>query len=237
MGKSIVLAANSVEFSKKKLIQIKESLRIKENNFSDQFEINASEDRASIGIKQMQELKDWSKTKPYSGTNKLAVINTAELLTIEAQNSVLKMLEEPNNSICYVLVTSNHFKLLPTVLSRCELIIDPNWRQSTFEIGSFLEFDQLDKFKYLQRFEKFEDISEKHQEIESFLLALLHYFRNELLSKNLLGKDSSFKAKTNLSNDILSNNIKVIQLVKKMCDAKVSTKNALDYLVINVKFA
>jgi hypothetical protein len=231
MGRSIVLAANSTEYAYKIIADLQENLLISKNNISDLLNIEIPEDRMSIGIEQMKSLIEWSKTKPYLGSNRLAVIYKADLLTIEAQNSVLKLLEEPNQANNYVLVSDNYLNLLPTVLSRCELILDPTIRNSTFNLDEFINLDQLGKFKYIQSFEKIESSSEKHQQVDIFILALMNFFRNQLLDK-MKQKD----IENYLTVEACSENLRILMLVKKMCDAKVSTKNALDYLVINIKF-
>jgi hypothetical protein len=236
MGKSIILAANSHEFAEEKIAEIRKLLDISQKNISDQIEVSVLEEKMSIGIKQMQDLITWSKTKPYMGKNKLAIIYTAELLTDEAQNSVLKLLEEPNPANNYMLVTSNYSTLLPTVLSRCELILDPTMRRTDFNLEDFLALDQLDKIHYLEVFEKYDSTAEKHQQVDQFLLALLHYFRTKLLTINSSTGQGLGTVNDGLTSDTIAENLKVISLVKKMCTAKVTTKNALDYLVINVKF-
>ncbi len=57
--------------------------------------------------------------KPYSGPHKIYIINEAEKMTIQAQNALLKTLEEPPEYTVILLLTSNIDSLLPTILSRC----------------------------------------------------------------------------------------------------------------------
>src|SRR5262249_24072202 len=53
---------------------------------------------------------------------KVAIIDNAENMTIEAQNSLLKLLEEPKSYTCIILVTSNPGKILRTISSRAQKI-------------------------------------------------------------------------------------------------------------------
>ncbi len=58
--------------------------------------------------------------KPYEGDWKVYLIPQADLLTFQAQNALLKTLEEPPDHSVIILTSSHPEKLLPTVLSRCQ---------------------------------------------------------------------------------------------------------------------
>ena len=57
--------------------------------------------------------------KPYSSAMKVYIINEAEKMTAQAQNALLKTLEEPPEYAVLLLLTANVDALLPTILSRC----------------------------------------------------------------------------------------------------------------------
>ncbi len=57
--------------------------------------------------------------KPYSSRYKIYIIDDAHLMTVEAQNTLLKTIEEPPEYAVIILLTSNIDKLLPTIISRC----------------------------------------------------------------------------------------------------------------------
>jgi len=59
---------------------------------------------------------------PYQGDKKIYIVNDAELMTIQAQNALLKTLEEPPKYVCILLLTSNIDVFLPTILSRCVVL-------------------------------------------------------------------------------------------------------------------
>jgi DNA polymerase-3 subunit delta' len=59
---------------------------------------------------------------PYSSPYKIYLINEAEKMTTQAQNAILKTLEEPPAYVVIVLLTSNLNALLPTIISRCVLL-------------------------------------------------------------------------------------------------------------------
>lgn len=60
--------------------------------------------------------------KPYSSPYKVYIINEAEKMTVQAQNAILKTLEEPPEYAVILLLTSNVNSLLPTILSRCVVL-------------------------------------------------------------------------------------------------------------------
>ena len=60
--------------------------------------------------------------KPYSGSYKIYIINEAEKMTPQAQNAILKTLEEPPEYAVILLLTTNVNLLLPTILSRCVVL-------------------------------------------------------------------------------------------------------------------
>lgn len=60
--------------------------------------------------------------KPYSGAYKIYIINEAEKMTPQAQNAILKTLEEPPAYAVILLLTANVNSLLPTILSRCVVL-------------------------------------------------------------------------------------------------------------------
>lgn len=57
--------------------------------------------------------------KPYSSPYKVYIISEAEKMTVQAQNAILKTLEEPPAYAVIMLLTDNVNSLLPTILSRC----------------------------------------------------------------------------------------------------------------------
>ena len=60
--------------------------------------------------------------KPYSAPRKVYLIGEAEKMTVQAQNALLKTLEEPPEYAVIILLTSNVNTLLPTIMSRCVML-------------------------------------------------------------------------------------------------------------------
>lgn len=88
----------------------------------DPFDIFILETESSIGIEDVRKLQQKLFLKPYKSTDKASIIHDAHMLTIEAQNALLKILEEPPDHTYIILSAENQDRLLPTIISRCQLI-------------------------------------------------------------------------------------------------------------------
>jgi len=60
--------------------------------------------------------------KPYNHSSRVVLIRSIENLETAAQNALLKNLEEPGELRFFILTTTNHKLVLPTIISRCHLI-------------------------------------------------------------------------------------------------------------------
>jgi DNA polymerase-3 subunit delta' len=76
-------------------------------------------DSGSIKIEQVRDVVDRAGYRPFEGRRRVVVFDQADALVPQAQNALLKTLEEPAPSSVFLLVTSRPDALLPTVLSRC----------------------------------------------------------------------------------------------------------------------
>jgi len=72
----------------------------------------------NISIDEIREIRNFVSYKSISKNGKLVIIDNAELLSTEAQNALLKSLEEPGEKTAFILCTTNNFGLLPTIKSR-----------------------------------------------------------------------------------------------------------------------
>lgn len=60
--------------------------------------------------------------RPYSSPYKIYIVDQAELLNVQAQNALLKTIEEPPEYVIIFLLTTNSEAFLPTILSRCTIL-------------------------------------------------------------------------------------------------------------------
>lgn len=78
-----------------------------------------SEDGKSIKIEQIRNLQQRIIEKPVKYVKKIYIINDSDLMTKEAQNCLLKTLEEPPEYVILILITTSEDKILTTIKSRC----------------------------------------------------------------------------------------------------------------------
>ncbi len=79
-------------------------------------------DGNNIKIEQIRHMQAKAFEKPIISNKKVYLINDAETMTIEAQNCLLKTLEEPPEYVTIILICSNESSLLNTIKSRCSII-------------------------------------------------------------------------------------------------------------------
>ena len=77
------------------------------------------DEEESIKIEKIRELNKKVYEKPIVSNRKVYIINNCHEMTVEAQNALLKTLEEPPNFVVFILVTHNEQELLTTIKSRC----------------------------------------------------------------------------------------------------------------------
>lgn len=86
----------------------------------------------SLPIERIRELIAWTGARAFRRGRKVAVLRDAERMTEEAQNALLKTLEEPPPETVLILVSSRPGLLLETVRSRCRLVrLRPLSREQT----------------------------------------------------------------------------------------------------------
>lgn len=112
-----------------------------ENLFNSPDYIEIKPDGNSIKIAQIRKLQSDILVKPYK-SYKIYVIDEAQKMTVEAQNALLKTLEEPPKYAIIILITDNKESLLDTIKSRCEIIkFTPIPMQ---EVASYLTMNRID---------------------------------------------------------------------------------------------
>lgn len=82
--------------------------------------IYVSHEKEGIGVNDVREqINGTVQIKPYSSPYKIYIVDEAEKMTVQAQNALLKTLEEPPSYVVILLLTTRADSFLPTILSRC----------------------------------------------------------------------------------------------------------------------
>ena len=108
------------------------------------FELDAASNR---GIEEMKNLIDKVRIPPQIGKYKVYIIDEVHMLTTQAMNAFLKTLEEPPKHIVFVLATTEKNKILPTILSRCQ-IYDFNRISDVEIVEALINICKQEDFKF-----------------------------------------------------------------------------------------
>ena len=91
-------------------------------NHPDVLWVRRLEDKTAISVDQIRELQSEIKVKPYQEGRRICFIDEAHLMNQQSQNALLKTLEEPPSHTLFFLLAGNTSSLLPTIISRCQLL-------------------------------------------------------------------------------------------------------------------
>lgn len=101
-------SGNNGVFNRNDYFKTLSSLNSNENNYA-----------YTIPLGYIQYIISQLKYKSFHNEDRVVIIRDAHYMTREAQNALLKILEEPPDRVFFILTTANEDKLLPTIISRC----------------------------------------------------------------------------------------------------------------------
>lgn len=171
-----------------------------DDSFVDIIEIK--NDKLSIGVEDVRNILREASTKPFEGDRKVIIIYQADKMTIQAQNALLKSLEEPSMGVFFILVAENKENLLPTIQSRVQVhrlnplsksdldkYINQNFDVSleTAEFAKALSFGlpgNIDRFLKDDTYRNFLDDVFNLMDILSYIKSLRDQSSYKLLSKS-----------------------------------------------------
>ena len=82
------------------------------------FELDAA---SNNGVEQIKQLMEQTRIPPQTGKYKVFIIDEVHMLSTQAFNAFLKTLEEPPQHVIFILATTEKHKILPTIISRCQI--------------------------------------------------------------------------------------------------------------------
>lgn len=99
-------------------------------------------EKSGIGVDEIREqINDDIDIKPYSSRYKIYIVPNSEKMTVQAQNALLKTIEEPPEYAIIILLTNNADTFLQTILSRCVLLNIRPVREETIKNQLMSEYD------------------------------------------------------------------------------------------------
>lgn len=96
--------------------------RIRNGNFTDITWLRPADGKATIGVEEVRLFREDMYLSPTESQHKIYFIEQAEKLTVNAQNALLTVLEEPPKNVFIVLLASSADKILTTIKSRTQSI-------------------------------------------------------------------------------------------------------------------
>jgi DNA polymerase III gamma/tau subunit len=148
----------------------------------DKFDINLLESEKQIGIADVKKIQSKAYLKPFKSKEKALVIAAILGLTIEAQNALLKLLEEPPNNTIILLLVDSIDSVLPTIRSRCQMILLEETTSENENLSDYLKLiDSIEKAGIGERLKIAQDLSKDKQETIKTIEKIILVLRAELL--------------------------------------------------------
>ena len=191
----------------------------------------------TIGIADIRNFQNKIFLKPLRSKIKAVVIKNSESLTIEAQNALLKILEEPPPNTIVILISQNRNAMLPTILSRCKVI---ELKQNTIELSekenaqylniliSLISSGIREKLKIAQ------DNSKTKEDALVWLEKIIITIRGEIILKIRKNDDFLRKSFHRLISQYLDILISFNSIYTTIKTTNVSPRFALENLLLNL---
>ncbi len=95
---------------------------VSSNSHPDIMIISPEDKKKNIAVSQIRELREEAYIKPHSAKKRVFVIDCADTLNIQSQNALLKILEEPPETVMFILIAESKASFLDTIISRCVVL-------------------------------------------------------------------------------------------------------------------
>jgi len=109
-----------------------------------------------LGVEEAQQLVKSAYMRPSGNTTQLCVVR-AQFVTLEAQNALLKVFEEPPESTKFLLIVPRDFIVLPTLLSRCEVVLGSEVDDENLPFQEFLSAPYAERISLIEQSQKKKD--------------------------------------------------------------------------------
>ena len=111
--------------------------------------IDLIDDKKSIDISQIREMISYTNKSTFNNMPRFILIDNIENLNKNSVNALLKVIEEPNENVFFILINNNEKFILPTLKSRCIIFkINFTFNQSILITNQILDKNILDLINY-----------------------------------------------------------------------------------------
>ena len=213
-------------------------------------------DGKTIKIEQIREMQTKVAEKPVNSGKKIYIIDDADLMTKEAQNCLLKTLEEPPEYIVIILIVSNENRVLTTIKSRCmkmhfEKISDEEIKKYLNEICGIQDFNNnilkmcdgsigkcLDVKDRLNEYKEIENVfSNLNTSITKFVNSAEILYKNKEYINDYLEYINVILysyAKKDVNKVKYINSIRIVEKTKQRLLSNGNYDMCIDYLLFNI---
>ncbi|MFC1756167.1 hypothetical protein ACFLZK_02125 [Patescibacteria group bacterium] len=210
---SILVCGSNAQKRKEKVNELisKVDENLLKDDHPDKLSLGLLEKKKNISIVQIRKLIQFLTTKPYSSKNKVVVISQAEKMTTQAQNALLKILEEPPFFAIIILSSKTEQALLPTVLSRCRKIkADYNGDEVFVDNEDVTHFNEVLGYDVGRKLKLAETLAKKD---DDFVIDLLEFWireeRFEMTVNEKFEKHNNIEILLRFLEDIENTNVNV----------------------------
>lgn len=144
------------------------------------FDITVLTFEKAVGIADVREIQKKTYFSPLRGDYKGILLDATSGITLEAQNALLKTLEEPPESTLIIVLVQNLGEILPTILSRCK-IVQLSLQKNHTDTSSVLKILNS-KNGVGERLKLAQDLSKDKNEALDFLESLIVDLRKDLIT-------------------------------------------------------
>lgn len=200
-------------------------------------DIQTLESEGLLGIEEIREMRRNLSLKPYASNFQAAFIFEAQNLTIPAQNALLKTLEEPPGKTFLILTAPHKDLLLPTVVSRCQIIelvlrsevelLKEEAERQFFAFGNQLLTGVGERLKLAQ------EIAKNREETIRWLDNLTFILR-QILREKITKREYPNSPVANLTTKELLSLLRQIQVSKSQIFANINPRFALENFLLNL---
>ncbi len=104
-------------------------VKVQEGNHTNLLEVKLLDKQRSVKVEQTRALLSSLSTYPFSSGPRVVLLRLADTYTPQAQNALLKAVEEPDEATYFLITCANEQAVLSTIRSRCQILRMPPWSE------------------------------------------------------------------------------------------------------------